>query len=221
MELLPRITSAVELARTKEEIGKTFMIMQAFQKGADYIEQAKEHWRSSRLDFQVGGLHDILIWEAQFASSKGDHRTAELRLEEMSKVVSTYDLSQSKCSSIIHDAYGVCLALLANSNSSDPSLPIPFEYREYHPAFSGWVRPAELVQIFDQTKLLPIGIEIVDSKELSDKKESLRLANESISEFNSAVSRVLDRLDTNDSVEDNEGTGQSVLDNPKTADSQH
>jgi MoxR-like ATPase len=158
-DLVAPSQSPVYRARSLEEIGKTYIIMRNSDKGKLLLEQAKSLWRTSKLDSQVGGLHDILVWEAQYASSQGDINTAGQRLAEMSEVVARYDLAESITSRMIHDAHAVCLTLLANKNNFDPALPVPPEYRTYAPAFGGWVSPHQIARTIDLIQIIPVAIE--------------------------------------------------------------
>jgi hypothetical protein len=174
-DLVAPSQSPVYRARSLEEIGKTYIIMRNSDKGKLLLEQAKSLWRTSKLDSQVGGLHDILVWEAQYASSQGDINTAGQRLAEMSEVVARYDLAESITSRMIHDAHAVCLTLLANKNNFDPALPVPPEYRTYAPAFCGWVSPHQIARTIDLIQIIPVGIE-TDVLNLPDAQPGLMQA---------------------------------------------
>lgn len=123
--------------RVWAQIGQTFMVMGQIARGEKLINDTKAFWRVDAERDQVGGLHSILLWEAQFAAFNQDLSKTEDALGQYATVVGGYSISPAQASRWIEDAYATCLMLSPPSTE----LPVPSAWRTFEPGL-GWCKPS-------------------------------------------------------------------------------
>ncbi|WP_164103719.1 hypothetical protein [Candidatus Laterigemmans baculatus] len=134
---------SVHQANIREQIGKTRLLMGDTIGGYRALAECKEFWRANKLRAQLGNLHDILNWEAQYACTVGDRLRAIICLEEMSQEVAGYKIGKARYSKMIEDAYATCLGILAAFEEFDPRMPVPREFVVHSSELGGWISPVE------------------------------------------------------------------------------
>lgn len=146
-------------ARIKEDVGKTRLLMGDTGRGHDAIAECKAFWRTSKLKGQLGNLHDVLNWEAQYFCTTGDGQRAMDCLKEMSEAIASYDIGKARSSKMIEDAYATCMALLAAFDETDPKIPVPRQFFVHSPDLGRWVSAVEHCRTIGYGDPLPPSME--------------------------------------------------------------
>ncbi|QDS92513.1 hypothetical protein FF011L_12590 [Roseimaritima multifibrata] len=144
---------SIVISRAYVDVGKTYYILRDLESGREFLDKGKSLLRVNAREGQLGELHAVLSWEAQFAATRHDHSDLDALLSEFAATVDGYQVGESMTSKMIQDTYAICLAIRSSYHEFDPVISVPKEYKEYLPSAGGWVRPISVANTNDRNEV--------------------------------------------------------------------